>query len=280
MINFINKYSKDILLISKYLHNGKTEEKEIEEEIMYKYCTKEKYFNKKGTKILKEEDFINITSILYEYIKIDDYIFLLLEKMNIYLIKVLINGYINFNLKSEEQKNKVLSIIRKIIHLMLNRDYVFFIYNKLSKIFRLNLRNEEDKEKIKLSFEKFCKIFEIWKMLFNYEEDSKSNEKYIQLFGNNYIIVKINQIDENYLETKININFVKSPLFNININNENFVIIKIYETTEKYLEIKLKDIISDNYELIHSIQFIIYKDNKDKLFYIINDNKENYFNLC
>ena len=278
MINFINKYSKDILLISKSLHNGKTEEKEIEEEIMYKYCNKEKYFNKKGTKILKEEDFINITSILYEYIKIDDYIFLLLEKMNIYLIKVLINGYINFNLKSEEQKNKVLSIIRKIIHLMLNRDYVFFIYNKLSKIFRLNLRNEEDKEKIKLSFEKFCKIFEIWKMLFNYEEDSKSNEKYIQLFGNNYIIVKINQIDENYRETKININFVKSPLFNININNENFVIIKIYETTEKYLEIKLKDIISDNYELLHSIQFIIYKDNKDnkdKLFYIINDNKEN-----
>ena len=276
--NFINKYSKDILLISKSLHNGKIEEKEIEDETMYKYCNKEKYFNKKGTKILNEEDFINITSILYEYIQINNYIFLLLEKMNIYLIKAVINGYIKFNLENEEQKNKVLFIIQKIIPLMLNRDYVFFIYNKLSKIFRLDLRNEEDKEKIKLSFEKFCKIFEIWKMLFKYEEDSKSNEKYIQLFGNNYIIVKINQIDENYHETKININFVKSPLFSININNENFIIIKIYGTAEKYFEVKLKDIICENYELIHSIQFIIYKDNKDntdKLFYIINNDKEN-----
>ena len=118
--NFINKYSKDILLISKSLHNGKIEEKEIEDEIMYKYCNKEKYFNKKGTKILNEEDFINITSILYEYIQIDDYIFLLLEKMNIYLIKIVINGYIKFNLEGNlnhsplefyNRKNPQISIV-------------------------------------------------------------------------------------------------------------------------------------------------------------------------
>ena len=34
-------YYKDILLISKYFHDNKIEEKEIEEGKMYKYCNKE-----------------------------------------------------------------------------------------------------------------------------------------------------------------------------------------------------------------------------------------------
>ena len=268
--NYLNKYSKDILSISEFLHNGKYEENSIEEETIYKYCNKEKYFNQKGTKILNEEDYINITSILYEYIQIDDYIFLLLEKANIYLIKAVINGYIYFSTINEKQKNKAFSIIKKLIPLMLNRDYAFFIYDKLSKIFRLNLRNEEDKEKIKASFDKFCKIFEIWKLLFNYEGDMKSNEKYIQLFGKNSIIIKINHTDKTHPSTNININFVKSPLFNINVNNEDFVLIKIY-TQKEYFELKLKDIVTD-YESMHSIKFII---ENDILSYIINNNKEN-----
>ena len=249
--DFLNKYSKDILLISEFIHNNKFEDKEIEEETIYKYCNKEKYFNKKGTKILNEEDFINITSLLYEYIQIDDYIFLLLEKINIYLINAIINGFIYFNSINENQTNKVLSIIKKLIPLMLNRDYAFFIYNKLSKIFRLNLKNEEDKEKIKTSFDKFRKTFEIWKLLFNYEGD-KSNEKYIQLFGKNSIVIKIYQTDDTCPSTKININFVKSPLFNININNEDFSLIKIY-TPKEYFELKIKDIINTDNESIHSL---------------------------
>ena len=104
--NYLNKYSKDILLISECLHKGKIDENKIEEETIYKYCNKEKYFNKKGTKILSEDDYINITSILYEYIQIDDYIFPLFEKLNIYLIKAIINGYIYFSAINEKQKNK------------------------------------------------------------------------------------------------------------------------------------------------------------------------------
>ena len=266
-------YYKDILLISKCFHDNKIEENEIEERKMYKYCNKEKYFNKKGTKVLKEEDFINILSILYEYIKIDDYIFLLLEKMNIYLIKVIINGYINFNISNEGQKTKILSIIEKIIPLMLRRDFIFFIYNKLSKIFRLKLRNEEDKEKIKSSFEQFYKIFEIWKILFNYEDDIKANEKYIQFFGNNNIIIKINNIDKTYECTKININLVNSSLFNININNEDLVLIKIYNSKDEYLEVKIKDIITEDDTLsIYAIKFII---NNKILSYVINNDEKN-----
>ena len=271
--DFLNSYYKDILLISKILHKDKTEENEIEdEEKIYKYCDKEKYFNKKGTKILNEKDFDNIISILYEYIKIDDYIFLLLEKMDIYLIKVVINGYINFSIKTEEQKNKILFIIQNLIPLMLKYEYVYFIYNKLSKIFRLKLKNGEDKEKIKSEFEKFCKIFEIWKMLFNYGDESKANEKYIQLFGNNNIIFKINSTDEKNQGTTIKINMVKSPLLNINIKNEDFTLIKIYNSKDEYFELNLKDIIQDENSIIYSIECII---ENNKLFYIINNEKEN-----
>ena len=273
MDDFLDLYHKDILLISKFLHKDKTEENEIEdEETIYKYCYKEKYFNKKGTKLLNEKDFDNIISILYEYIKIDDYIFLLLEKMDIYLIKVVINGYINFSIKTEQQKNKILFIIQNLIPLMLKYEYVYFIYNKLSKIFRLKLKNSEDKEKIKSEFEKFCKIFEIWKMLFNYGDEFKANEKYIQLFGNNNIIFKINSTDEKNQGTTIKINMVKSPLLNINIKNEDFTLIKIYNSKEEYFELKLKDIIQDENLIIYSIQFIV---ENNKLFYIINNEKEN-----
>ena len=271
--NFISmQYNKDILLISKCLHNNKIEENEIEDEMMYKYCNKKNYFNTKGTKILKEEDFINIISILYEYVKIDDYIFLLFEKMNIYLIKIIINGFIDFNIKNEEQKNKVFSIIHKIIPLILKRDYILFIYNKLSKIFRLELRNKPDSKNLKLSFNKFRNIFDIWKIIFNYEDDIKANEKYIQLFGNNNIIIKINNINKSYESTKININLVKSPLFDINTDNEDFVLIKIYNSKEEFLEVKLKDIIKDNDDIIYSIRFVL---NNNSLSYIINNN-ENY----
>ena len=271
--NFISmQYNKDILLISKCLHNNKIEENEIEDEMMYKYCNKENYFNTKGAKILKEEDFINIISILYEYVKIDDYIFLLFEKMNIYLIKIIINGFIDFNIKNEEQKNKVFSIIHKIIPLILKRDYILFIYNKLSKIFRLELRNKPDSKNLKLSFNKFRNIFYIWKIIFNYEDDIKANEKYVQLFGNNNIIIKINNINKSYESTKININLVKSPLFDINTDNEDFVLIKIYNSKEEFLEVKLKDIIKDNDDIIYSIKFVL---NNNSLSYIINDNENN-----
>ena len=153
--NNLNMYFKDILLISKYLHNGnKIEENSIEntgEKSIYKFCNKEKYFNKRGTKIINEEEFKNLILILYEYTIFDDFIFLLFEKLNIYLIKVVINGYINYNINHFQQK--ILSIIQRLLPLMLKNDFIYFIYGKLSKIFRLQLNDNENKENIKSSFE-------------------------------------------------------------------------------------------------------------------------------
>jgi len=273
--NNLNMYFKDILLISKYLHNGnKIEENSIEntgEKSIYKFCNKEKYFNKRGTKIINEEEFKNLILILYEYTIFDDFIFLLFEKLNIYLIKVVINGYINYNINHFQQK--ILSIIQRLLPLMLKNDFIYFIYGKLSKIFRLQLNDNENKENIKSSFERFKKIFEIWKMIFNYGEYLKINEKYIILFGKNNIKIKINNINEKYEGTLININFVKSPLLNINNNIDDFSLLTIYNSKENFFVIKIKDIFKNNDIKVFNINSISFIINDNTISYIINNNK-------
>ena len=94
-INDIENYSKDILLITKYisqklLNQNEEENKDNNENIinnneeqLFKYCDKKKYFNEKGTKLLNEEEFNNLISILEKYISIDDYIIPFFEKINI-----------------------------------------------------------------------------------------------------------------------------------------------------------------------------------------------------
>ena len=270
--NITSQYSKDIVLISKYLHDQETKIDSLinnEEELMYKFCNKETYFNKKGTKILSEETFNTIISILYEYTKIDDYIFLLVEKLNIYLIKSIINGYIYYNINNIEEK--IFSIIQSVLPLILSHDYIYFIYNKLSKIYRQKLKEDENKEKIKASFEQFSKIFKIWKLFFNYYENTKTNERYLLLFGKNAINIKINSINEKYESTMINMQFVKPFL----LDEEELILLKIYNKKENYLEIKIKDIITDNEINLSNINSISFSIEDKIMFYFINNDKKN-----
>ena len=188
--NEIENYTNDILLIIKFITNKISNNNEnaiIEENNenntqLFKYCDKSKYFNEKGTKLLKEEEFKNLINILQEYTSIDNYILPFFEKIDIYLIKAIINGYISYDIDEPE---KILSTLKNIIPLISNKEYIYFIYNKLSKIFRLDLIGQ--KENIQNSFKKFCKIFDIWKLIFNYNEDLKLKEKYVSLYGNNNI---------------------------------------------------------------------------------------------
>ena len=175
----IDNYHKDILLITKYItENISNNNKNIEfednlEGDLFKYLDKKKYFNEKGTKILNEDEFNNLISILEKYISIDDYIIPFFEKLNIFLIKIIIKGYISFNIENN-QKEKILTIINSLIPLITDKEYIYFIYNKLSKIFRLNLT--EDQTNIDNTYTKFCKIFEIWKLIFNYDDELKLKE--------------------------------------------------------------------------------------------------------
>ena len=142
------KYSDDILLISNLLDKNTGTIIDEKKGSMYKYCDKIKYFNKRGTKLNDDKNYQDMVTILSEYVKIDGCIFLLFEKLGIFLLKVLVNGYIN----CEEQNINILSILKKVIHLMLNNEYLSYIYKKFSKIFRLDLKDNESEENIKKIF--------------------------------------------------------------------------------------------------------------------------------
>ena len=274
----IDNYSKDILLITKYItENISNNNKNIEfednlEGDLFKYLDKKKYFNEKGTKILNEDEFNNLISILEKYISIDDYIIPFFEKLNIFLIKIIINGYISFNIENN-QKEKILTIIKSLIPLITDKDYIYFIYNKLSKIFRLNLT--EDQTNIDNTYTKFCKIFEIWKLIFNYDDDLKLKEKYFSLYGNNNIKIDISNIDSNYVSTVVNIDFIKSSLLSLNNNNEDFSLIKIYNSEGQFKEIKISDIKFKNEKNISDINSIYFMITDNKITYIIDNNDSN-----
>ena len=280
----IKDYSEDILLIVKYItnkiskineennnDNNNNNENVINnlDEKLFKYCDKNKFFNEKGTKLLNELEFNNLISILEKYITIDDYIIPFFEKLNIFLIKVIINGYISYKIE-ENKKEKILLLINKLVPLMTHTDYIYFIYHKLSKIFRLELK--DDLSIIDESFKKFNKIFDIWKLIFSYDEELKLKERYISFYGNNNIEIKISDINANYVSTVININFIKSQLLSMNNDIENFSLIKIFNSNGDFVEVKAKDIqFKDNKSLsdINSIRFII---SDKKVTYIIDNN--------
>ena len=275
-----NEYSQDLLSIIKYItekfnnkENNNNENNiinDLDEEIL-KFCDKKKYFNEKGTKLLNETDFPKLISFLEKYLYIDDYIIPLFNKLDINLIKVIINGYISYDIKIEE-KEKILSLIDKLVPLLTHTDYIYYIYNKLSKIFRLNL--VEDESNIDETFSKFNKIFDIWKNVFSYNKDLKLKEKYISFYGNNNIVVNINNINQNYSSTVISIDFIQSSLSMMNCDKDNFTLMKIFcSNYDEPFEIKANDIeLKDNKTLseIDSIRFTI---NDNNIIYIINNEK-------
>ena len=284
--NDVDNYSKDILLITKYITKKISNNNEIKEDIneiiednnkinddkLFRFCNKSKYFNKKGTKLIKEEDFKNLIPLLQKYISIDDYIIPFFEKLEINIIKVILNGYISYDI-NDSQKEKIITLIKYLIPLILNKEYTYFIYNKLSKIFRLELIGE--KKNIENSFKKFCKIFNIWKLIFNYNEDLKIKEKYISLYGNNNIEINISNISQNYVSTVININFIKSLLLCMNYNLKNFSLIKIYNNEGEINEIKINDIKFKENKNISDINMLTFIINDNKINYIINNDDKN-----
>jgi len=274
------EYSQDLLSIIKYIadkynntENNNNENNVINDlnEELLKFCDKKKYFNEKGTKLLNEADFQKLISYLEKYLYIDDYIIPLFNKLKINLIKVIINGYISYDIKKEENE-KIFSLIDKLIPLLTHTDYIYFIYNKLSKIFRLNL--VEDESYIDATFFKFNKIFDIWKQVFSYNKELKLKEKYISFYGNNNIVVNISNINENYTSTDIIINFIPSSLSMKNNDKDNFTLMKILcSNNNESFEIKVNDIeLKDNKPLseIDSIKFTI---NDNTITYIINGDK-------
>ena len=235
--------------------------------------------NKKGTKINDKSKFLYFISILKQklYLEEDDYIIPFFAEKKIYIPKIIINGFIENRLNNEENK-MVLSLINKIFPFIMTKEYFYYIYKKFSKIFRR--MNFLQKEETLIS--NFFNIFDIWKLFYSFYDDSKLQEKYFSLYGNNCINISIPNISKNYLYTEITINLIKSPLFPLlNKSKNNFSFIKLYKfekngSKNEICNIKYNDIIKANNEkdkkFQNNINRIKLTINETKIISEINEN--------
>ena len=131
-------------------------------------------FNDRKTKIILENNYSYIIEKINKT-KDDEFINFLnyINEAKIPLLKILVNGYIDFNFENEKE-NIILGIISNIINIYFGKNIFYFIYKKLSKYYR-----RHDKLKDIQSIKKFEKLFKVWKLLYNIEKNLPNINKSI-----------------------------------------------------------------------------------------------------
>jgi len=191
--------------------------------------TDKKKLNNKRTKLKEVEDYKYLYDIIKD-ISGEKFInfFRYLSALNYPILEILINGYIKFNDDCITEEI-ILDIISNAMYIYFDRSIFYFVYKKLSKYYR---RNELLKD-IK-SIEKFEKIINIWKLLYN--TSSELNLK--DWNDNSFLFFPSLNEEKKYIEIEIDdkneirnliieINFLCSPIFNLNNAEDNYSFIKL-----------------------------------------------------
>jgi len=134
-------------------------------ELEKKILNNKDYLNERKTKINSKENYEDLLKEINEFSDegLNNMLKEFKTKKLIPVLKVLINGFIDFNFKEENQEI-IIKVISRIIKIRYNHDKAIFIiiYKKLSKIFRKH-SNIKDINSIR----KFDKLFTVWKLLYD-----------------------------------------------------------------------------------------------------------------
>ena len=234
--------------------------------------------NNKKTKILNKENFTSLIKLIFkgnnqELINFLSYFI----KMNIPIEKIIINGYINFDIENYEKI--ILEIIEKIVNIFFSKDLLYFIYKKFSKIYR---RHDLIKDLFPSYINKLNKLISVWKFLyypqkdFNVQNLKNPNFIFLPNLKEENKSIEISTKDVNKIKTfTIIINFVISEILNLNLLSDNFSFIKLCDKKNNIIEIKYNDINLDNKIIsiskIFQMKFIFSKLN---YMIIINNNEK------
>ena len=237
-------------------------------------------FNDKKTKILIKEKYKYLIEIIG---KSDEpklmYLLHFFNEMKINILKVIINGFIDFDFEEDKFDKFIQKSISKLIDFNFTKNIFYFIYKKFSKIFRSSNRIK-DINMIK----RIDKLFIIWKIIYNpsIKINNFNYNSYFLFLADSTTINKNIEINiKNSSKAKnliITLNFISSKLLNLNALNEKFCFLKFHDNKNKIMELKLPDLhLEDNNNGINSFSQI-YKINfifSSKSYKIdINDSKK------
>ena len=245
----IEIHNQDNIAENNIIEKRNSDEKNEDEYKLFQMITDQSLFNAKRTKIISKDNYNSLIKII-NGTKLKEFIYFLnyLNKVGIPILKVLVNGFIEFD-NDKNQDEIILEIIAKCINLYFNKNIFYFVYKKLSKFFR-----RHDKLKDIKSIQRFEKLFTIWKILYNLENLSPicphNNTPSITFFSNLNqknknlkIEIKRFKKGENYFS--ITICFLQSPILNINKYINNFSFLKVYDENKNKYKFRYKDVFND-----------------------------------
>jgi len=240
MVEAINNKKEDFIC-EEYQIDEFTQES-IESKFL-NILTDNNKLNNKRTKLKELEDYKYLYDIIRD-LSGEEFInfFRYLSALNYPILEILINGYIKFN-DDKINEEIILGIISNVMYLYFDRSIFYFVYKKLSKYYRRNHLLKDIK-----SIETFEKIINIWKLLYN----TSSKLDFKDWNDNSFLFFPSLNEEKKYIEIEIDdkneiknlfieINFLCSPIFNLNNADENYSFIKLYDENNEIFEMKYND---------------------------------------
>ena len=257
-ITNININEDEFIIIGNFLNKKIENERYFNEnnnnQVLSYYFYYRDIYNEKGTKLNNKDNYLSLINIINDYIdKEEEFFIVFFENIKVSIFKVIINGYINFDLNNGN--NKIKSIIKKIIPLFFDKTIFYYIYNKLSKIFRTFILNDNKD----ILFMKFIKLLDVWQLLYKVKNISKANQNYLSLIGQNFLLLDIFILNKKTKIKSINITIEFCPFFFLSINKKikDFCFLKAYYNFNEAKEVKINHIQLNKDEKLEKIQFII-----------------------
>ena len=143
------------------------------------------------------------------------------------ILKLLIDGYIKNDFEDEKDNKIIMDNISKFIKLEFNKNIFKCVYKHLSKLFRKNYLLKDIN-----SIKRFEKVFNVWKLLYNIENNLITNE-FDKNINNEHFEIRINPEefigDISYL---IEIHFNSSKILNKMKLKENFFFVNFYDVNK------------------------------------------------
>ena len=201
-----------------------------------------------------------------------------LNDLGIPILELLIEGYIKFDFEDENQSQIIKNNISRLIKIYFNKNIFHFVYNKLSKIYRKQSKFKDIK-----TIKKFEKIFDIWKFLYNIENNSPEYVYDEQKKNKNFeISIKKEFFGENSFI--IELHFINSKILNKLKLTDDFFFLNLYTDNHKKISFSYLNIFNLNSaELIKESNKLVFNFNQNEYSIFINDtkiqSKKHKFNL-